>query len=80
LKRTRIFDKYSDETFMMAGALPGKREKKKKKKRISEWTRPTPSSSSSLDTHTKVDAQFEMKQFVGGMEEENGITHIRMDP
>lgn len=78
LKRTRIFDKYSDETFMMAGALPGKREKKKK--RISERTRPTPSSSS-LDTHThkKVDAQFEMKQFVGGMEE-NGITHIRMDP
>jgi hypothetical protein len=33
LKRTRIFDKYSDETFMMAGALPGKREKKKKKKK-----------------------------------------------
>lgn len=31
LKRTRIFDKYSDETFMMAGALPAKREKKRKK-------------------------------------------------
>ena len=27
LKRTRILDKYSDETFMMAGALPAKTKK-----------------------------------------------------
>lgn len=40
LKRTRIFDKYSDETFMMAGALPGKREKKKKKNFRTNSTHP----------------------------------------
>lgn len=81
LKRTRIFDKYSDETFMMAGALPGKREKKKKKKKNFRMNSTHPVIIVIISRHTqKVDAQFEMKQFVGGMEEENGITHIRMDP
>jgi hypothetical protein len=52
LKRTRIFDKYSDETFMMAGALPGKREKKKKKKEFQNELDP-PRHHHHLSTHTQ---------------------------
>lgn len=75
LKRTRILDKYSDETFMMAGALPAKTRKKKRISEISELTRPTSSSQLFRDTHTQVDPLFETKQFVGGWNKENGITH-----